>query len=78
MAARVLGILNEAPETFFAELSDSAESIDSGDVERLIEERSEARANKDWKEADAIRDRLKEMGVVLEDGPDGTTWRFDV
>jgi cysteinyl-tRNA synthetase len=78
MAARVLGILNEDPETFFAQLSDSADSIDTHDVERLIEERAKARANKDWKQADAVRDQLKEMGVVLEDGPEGTTWRFDV
>ena len=78
MAARVLGILNEDPETFFARLSDSADSIDTHDVERLIEERAKARANKDWKQADAVRDQLKEMGVVLEDGPEGTTWRFDV
>jgi cysteinyl-tRNA synthetase len=78
MAARVLGLLNEDPETFFTKLSDSAESIDTHDVERLIEERAKARANKDWKQADAVRDQLKEMGVVLEDGPDGTAWRFDV
>jgi len=78
MAARVLGLLNEDPETFFTKLSDSAENIDTHDVERLIEERAKARANKDWKQADAVRDQLKEMGVVLEDGPEGTTWRFDV
>jgi cysteinyl-tRNA synthetase len=47
-------------------------------VERMIEERTAARADKDWAKADAIRDRLQEMGVVLEDGPHGTTWRYDI
>ena len=45
-------------------------------IEVLIEQRQEARRNKDWPEADRIRDKLKERGVILEDDPDGTTtWR---
>jgi len=44
----------------------------------MIRERRDARAGKDWARADDIRDRLQEMGVVLEDGPKGTIWRFDV
>jgi len=76
--AAVLGILDESPEDFLKELSSSAESIDADEVERMIEERTAARADKDWAKADAIRDRLQEMGVVLEDGPHGTTWRYDI
>jgi cysteinyl-tRNA synthetase len=76
--ARVLGILNEAPEEFFRALSQPAETLEVLDIEKLVEERSKARAEKKWQEADDIRDRLKEMGVVLEDGPNGTTWRLDV
>jgi len=77
-AARVLGFLEENPEDFFRRLSRSAESVETGEIEKLIEERSRARAEKDWKKADAIRDRLLGMSVVLEDGPRGTAWRFDV
>jgi cysteinyl-tRNA synthetase len=44
----------------------------------MIMDRNEARASKDWAKADEIRDRMKEKGIVLEDGPEGTTWRLDV
>jgi cysteinyl-tRNA synthetase len=44
-------------------------------VEILIYKREKARKEKDWKEADAIRDKLKEMGVVLEDSPKGVKWK---
>jgi len=44
-------------------------------VEELIRQRTEARARKDWQEADRIRVRLAAQGVVLEDGPGGTRWR---
>ncbi len=59
----VLGILYEK--------SDS--SLDE-EVEELIAKRTEARKNKDFKTADAIRDQLKEMGIVLEDTPQGVKW----
>jgi cysteinyl-tRNA synthetase len=45
-------------------------------IEGLIAARSVARARKDWKESDRIRDELKAMGVVLEDKPDGTVWKI--
>jgi len=41
----------------------------------LVAQRNEAKANKDWGTADEIRNKLQEMGIVLEDGPSGTTWR---
>jgi cysteinyl-tRNA synthetase len=44
-------------------------------VELLIEVRQKARAAKDWAMADAIRDRLKQWGIALEDTPEGTRWR---
>jgi cysteinyl-tRNA synthetase len=44
------------------------------DVEALIAGRQKARQEKNWQEADAIRDRLKEMGIVLEDTPHGVRW----
>lgn len=54
--------------------SNRDESIDS-EVEQLIEQRNSARANKDYAKADAIRDKLKKMGIVLEDTPQGVKWR---
>lgn len=45
-------------------------------VEALLAERTEARVQKNWARSDEIRDQLKEMGVVIEDSKDGTTWRW--
>lgn len=49
------------------------EALDS-EIEQLIEKRTEARKAKDFKTADEIRDRLKEMGIILEDTPQGVKW----
>ena len=45
------------------------------EVEALIEQRQAARKAKDFKTADAIRDKLHDMGIVLEDTPQGVKWR---
>ncbi|EKS1844037.1 cysteine--tRNA ligase [Cronobacter muytjensii] len=72
--AAVLGLLEQAPEQF---LQSGAQANDDevAEIEALIVKRLEARKAKDWAAADAARDRLNEMGIVLEDGPQGTTWR---
>lgn len=44
------------------------------DIEKLIEERQQARSNKDWATADRIRDELKAQGITLKDTPQGVTW----
>ncbi|MBR4099664.1 MAG: cysteine--tRNA ligase [Clostridia bacterium] len=49
------------------------ENLDS-EIEALIEKRTEARKAKDFKTADEIRDKLKEMGIILEDTPQGVKW----
>ena len=49
------------------------DSLDS-EIEELIAKRTEARKNRDFATADAIRDKLKEMGIVLEDTPQGVKW----
>ncbi len=49
------------------------EDLDS-EIEALIQQRTEARKNKDFKTADEIRDKLKEMGIILEDTPQGVKW----
>jgi cysteinyl-tRNA synthetase len=56
-------------------LADAA--VDAAEIERLIGERTAARKAKDFKQADAIRDQLKEHGIVLEDKPGGTIWKIE-
>ena len=60
----VLGILNNEKD----------QNIDQ-DIEELIEKRQQARKDKNWAQADAIRDQLKDMGIILEDTPQGVNWK---
>ncbi|MBF7073101.1 cysteine--tRNA ligase [Glaciecola sp. MH2013] len=72
----ILGILQMKPEEYLQGTADSDGSADFADeVEALIDKRNTARAEKDWAAADAARDALNAMGVVLEDSASGTTWR---
>jgi cysteinyl-tRNA synthetase len=48
----------------------------SDEIKKLVEEREEARKKKDWKTADEIRAKLKNMGVILEDTPEGIKWKI--
>jgi len=77
-AAKVLGILEESPENFFETVAAPPGAVDPEMIEGLMKERAKARAGRDYARADAIREELKAMGIVLEDGPNGTTWRHNV
>ncbi len=74
MGGDVLGIFahTAAPGASQADL----ELVD-GLVRMLIDIRQQARESRNWAQADAVRNQMAEMGVVLEDGPDGTRWRLD-
>ena len=52
-------------------------SESNAEIDELIAKRTKARAEKDWATADAIRDKLKEMHVVIEDTKDGIKWHFE-
>ena len=69
----LIGILQSDAESYLR----GGASANDGDAEidALVAQRNEAKANKDWGTADEIRNKLQEMGIVLEDGPSGTTWR---
>ncbi|ABV88004.1 cysteine--tRNA ligase [Shewanella pealeana] len=70
--ADVLGILGQDVDTFF---KGEGNDDEVAEIEALIVERNRARAEKDWPAADVARDGLNALGVILEDGPEGTTWR---
>ena len=70
--AGCLGLLARAPEAFH---QGAAQGLDRAAVEALIAERTDAKKAKNFARADQIRADLLAQGVVLEDGPAGTTWR---
>ncbi|OGT40165.1 MAG: cysteine--tRNA ligase [Gammaproteobacteria bacterium RIFCSPHIGHO2_12_FULL_38_14] len=68
----VLGILQQDPDGFFQ----SGTEANVEKIEQLIAARNLARSQKNWAEADRIRDELTKMSVMIEDGPTGTTWKY--
>jgi len=71
----LLGILQDDPEVYLRGGDGGPAGLGDAEIETLIERRSAAKRDKNWSEADAIRDQLKDAGIVLEDSPAGTTWR---
>ena len=73
----VLGVLSLQPDEFLRKTCPGSQSgLSDADIERLIAERRAARAARNFKESDRIRDELLKAGIVLEDKPDRTTtWR---
>jgi cysteinyl-tRNA synthetase len=75
-----LGILQRPPGEALRAIRDRAAArrgIDPALVERKIAERAAARKAKDFGRGDALRDELSAMGVAIQDGPEGTTWKVE-
>ena len=73
-SARMLGILQHDPDSWLG-YSKVDDGKDTEKIEQMIEERNNCRNNKNFEQADKIRDELKSMGIDIEDTPDGTIWR---
>ena len=73
-SAALLGLLEKTDDDW-ARGDTAKDGLDDAAIEAAIEARKAARANRDFAAADAIRDDLAANGILLEDGPDGTTWR---
>ncbi len=71
----ILGILQQDPEDWLRGGETTEGGLSDTQIDELIARRNQAKADKDWAEADRIRDELQGQGIVLEDGPAGTTWR---
>jgi cysteinyl-tRNA synthetase len=79
----ILGLLGQRPEDWLAthsELTGAADSAagrpEPAEIDRLVAARTDARQTRNWAESDHIRDELAGHGVMLEDGPAGTSWRW--
>ena len=74
--AGLLGLLQDDPELFLKSGALDVNEAEDGLIDKLVQDRLEAKLSKNWALADSIRDNLKEQGVVVEDAPNGTsTWR---
>jgi cysteinyl-tRNA synthetase len=72
----ILGLLQDEPQTFLqAKINADEDELDEIAIQKFIEERSAAKAAKNYEKADEIREHLVSLGISLEDTPKGTIWR---
>ena len=73
-SAELLGLLEEPLQSWLQSAAQET-GLSDADIDKKIQERTEARANRDFATADAVRDELNAAGIDLLDGPDGTSWQ---
>jgi len=72
----ILGILQDDPEHYLrGGVKEAQGGLSDANIEAMIQARIDARSAREWAEADRIRDQLQAAGIILEDGPTGTSWR---
>ncbi len=76
-SGQLLGVLQQSPDDWFALGQPGQQDEDLvQEVEALVAARDKARAEKQWAESDRLRDKLQALGVMIEDSPEGTRWRW--
>lgn len=73
----ILGLLQQPPQTFLKGTQQAGMPLSEPQIEEKIAQRIAAKANKDFAQADAIRDELAAMGIILKDSREGTSWVFE-
>ncbi|AXF75388.1 cysteine--tRNA ligase [Erwinia tracheiphila] len=73
--AGVLGLLKQDPASFLQNTGSDGANDEVAEIEALIKMRNDARKEKNWSQADVARDKLNALGIILEDGPQGSIWR---
>jgi len=73
--AQPLGLLTQDCETWFKDTANNDDGLSDADIDTLIEQRKQARVDKNWAEADRLRDILSENKIIIEDASGVSTWR---
>jgi cysteinyl-tRNA synthetase len=73
--AQPLGLLTQDSETWFKGIANGEEGLNDAAIDTLIEQRKQARLDKNWPEADRLRDVLNDNKIIIEDASGVTTWR---
>jgi cysteinyl-tRNA synthetase len=79
LICEVLGLLQDSPEIFFKKKKDQwlqQHGLTHEQIQQWIAQRNQARKEKNWQEADRIRQELQDKGIIIEDTPDGTLWKL--